>query len=123
MYILLQYSFARKCKALKTTPLDITYLYFSNCSLISEALLSVFRCRVNICHWTQWRSGLFVSTVSGPGHMNWFSVVQMSYSRVPLCLISSWFHPVSFGAEQRRSSVVIVETGSAELHLPLSVQG
>lgn len=25
--------------------------------------LLFFRCHVNICHWTQWRNGLFVSTV------------------------------------------------------------
>lgn len=28
-----------------------------------NCIISVFRCHVNTSHWTQWRSGLFVSTV------------------------------------------------------------
>lgn len=89
-----------------------------------NCIMSVFRCHVNTSHWTQWRSGLFVSTVetdldllmitSGPV----YSVIYSS-----LLSLSSWFHPVPFGAEQRCSSVAFVEAGSAELHLPLSVQG
>lgn len=52
--------------------------------------------------------------ISGPV----YSVIYSS-----LLSLSSWFHPVPFGAEQRCSSVAFVEAGSAELHLPLSVQG
>lgn len=46
-----------------------------------------------------------------------------SQSRLPLRSLCSWFHSVPRGAEQRCSSAVVVEVGSAELHLSLSVQG
>lgn len=66
-----------------------------------------------VCKYCRNRFGPLMIT-SGPV----YSVIYSS-----LLSLSSWFHPVPFGAEQRCSSVAFVEAGSAELHLPLSVQG
>lgn len=52
--------------------------WFDLCCTYLTSLLSVFRCHVNICHWTPWRSGLFVSTVFQPGCLSRFLVDQTS---------------------------------------------
>lgn len=69
--------------------------WFDLSYIVLASLLSVFRCHVNICHWTPWRSGLFVSTVLEHGCLNWFPVDQTS----SVCLIHvslSVLSPVGF---------------------------
>lgn len=52
-----------------------------------SVLVSVFRCHVNTCHWTQWRSGLFVSTVE--------TGIQTFYVLLMACSFKMPIYPIT----------------------------
>ncbi len=68
-----------------------THLTLLALMICHSLLVSDFRCRVNTCHWTQWRSGLFVSTVE--------TEIQTLYVHVMLTIyFGFWLYSVIYSS-------------------------